>query len=101
MEALKMNSLCSESKKVAIDVLKGYIVDCDGVIADIPVEMELRNIQEFINVFQQNYLIFRNDTGETLFEVSEGIICHVNEESGLSKRELVQALYRNGLRIVR
>ncbi|MFL0365206.1 MULTISPECIES: hypothetical protein [Pseudobacillus] len=84
-----------------INLLRGHIVDEEGSISNIPIQMPLSNLEAFINIFEKNYLVFRNHAGEDLFEVSEGIICVVHEESGLTKQELVKAFYRNGLKIVK
>lgn len=81
--------------------LLAYLVDKEGTVSKMPFEINMANLKDFVKIFETNYLIFENQSGIVLFEISEGLLCYVNEAAGLTKGEVRKALYQGGIKCIR
>lgn len=84
-----------------IDSLFAYIIDNEGSISTLPIAVALDKLERFTNLFETQYLLFRDSKGNILFEVSQGLLCYVNEESGLTRGEVRRALYSCGIKSIK
>lgn len=79
-------------------VLYGHFIDEDGSISTLPIEIKSDQLHQFARIFQDSYLLFKAENGETLFEVSDGLLVYVNEMAGLNRNNIRAALYDCGIR---
>ena len=81
----------------SLKMLKADFINGDGQTADIPFEIELNNMQQFVSIFENAYVRFRT-AEETLFEISEGLIVYVSMDLPIKRGDVRAIMYQCGMK---
>lgn len=75
-------------------------INSEGDIAKLPILVDLESLAAFIGKFADRYIIFRDENTQLLFEVSDGLLCYVTQDTDINiKREDVrEILYSIGIK---
>lgn len=81
--------------------LFAYFIDSEGEVANIPIRVKLDKLRDFVHRFENLYLVFRDQEGQLLFEVTDGLLCYISQDIEISKKDVREVLYHCGVKNIR
>lgn len=90
-----------ENNSKRLKHLFAYFIDSDGEIAGVPIEVSLSTLSDFINLYKNAYVVFRDEDNQLLFEVSDGLLVYISQEIDVKRCDVREVLYVSGLRNIR
>lgn len=77
-----------------------FFIDEEGETADLPFDIELQQMHQFITFFENAYVGFRDEEHSTLFEISEGLIVFVAMDLPIRRGDVRAIMYQCGMKNV-
>lgn len=81
--------------------LYAYFIDSQGDVASIPILVTLTKLNVFVRRFEDLYVVFRDEEGQLLFEVTDGLLCYISQDINIKKSDVREVLYYCGLKNIR
>lgn len=81
--------------------LFAYFIDSEGEVANIPIRVQLDKLSSFVQRFENLYLVFRDEDGQLLFEVSDGLLCYISQDINITRKDIREVLYQCGVKNIR
>lgn len=90
-----------EGEEGVLKDLFAYFIDSEGEVANVPIRVKLVKLSDFVQRFAKFYLIFRDEEGQLLFEVTDGLLCYISQDINIEKKDVREVLYYYGLKNIR
>lgn len=78
-----------------------FFIDSDGEVAGVPIEVTLSTLSDFIQIYKNAYVVFRDEDNQLLFEVSDGLLVYLSQDIPVKRSDVREVLYLSGLTNVR